>query len=723
MKTHQENQVLNQSQILVHEVKSQVLNPPSSQVWVHDEKKQVMNPQYIQSILKKNSTPVVVKAKCQFCYQIFTPENLKIHLEKIHNFKMPTVVRPTIQTLPQAKFRPIPQPISIPQPTSIPETHPIPRSIVSCRKCRNVFDNLPAFEYHLSIAHDGENKLQKSQTELQTKKPMMISAKNIMFKCKFCPQIFKTVAVLKLHIEQSHPFPSPVSCKLCRNVFNNVPTFENHVEQCRLANDKCQQYKVHEEKKPVLIPAILKKNLSPVVKHVDDKSTMAHHEEKRQVLNPILFNNNQVPAVKDTKMPVHEQKQTILIPSILKKTPSPTVDIDVSITPKPSKMFRCVKCQLMFTQLPEMNEHIKNGCSKTKNSIKTYDDDNNMVFQPMSCRVCKTVFNYLSAFKTHFKITHAHENEIKPQQKYLVRKTDNNQMKIIMPQIKLQQLSHEKYPVSCKVCKKEFNFLPLFQDHYRTKHKSEQQMLQNHKNYKVYEEKNRVVVQLPQMITRDKEKRSLPQLNDSILTKKEHVQQGKSFYKCQKCQGGFLTLKHFEEHLRNKICEKHDQEKTIFKCKFCLAGFADLDVMKFHIKGVHDDKNFFKCKICLELQRKGGVFPSRSSLKNHIKKVHEKVQPVSCKLCQKVFSYLSEFKYHLNVVHEGKTQTDVDEDEFYAEVEVSQVDQDDDIKVEFVKLGSTKDSKGKLLSKLVYPFFYLFAVFSPIWLNYFFLNP
>ena len=66
-----------------------------------------------------------------------------------------------------------------------------------------------------------------------------------------------------------------------------------------------------------------------------------------------------------------------------------------------------------------------------------------------------------------------------------------------------------------------------------------------------------------------------------------------------------------------------------------------------------------KCKICTK------PFKSKANLKKHVKDVHEKIQPISCWPCKVTVNYLSEFRYHMDVVHEGKKLTEIDDFDYY----------------------------------------------------------
>ena len=154
-------------------------------------------------------------------------------------------------------------------------------------------------------------------------------------------------------------------------------------------------------------------------------------------------------------------------------------------------------------------------------------------------------------------------------------------------------------------------------------------------------------------------------------------------FKCVNCQKLFTNISDLQSHSQ-KGCHQdascntvisNEKPKKCFKCNFCLKIFCDFFELKLHTKNIHYDNNSYTCRICLKLQRKGGVFSSKPNLKTHLKIVHELKNPLSCTLCKKYFSYVSEFKHHKRVIHDGKTWIDVHEENLYEDVEANENDQ------------------------------------------------
>ena len=170
-------------------------------------------------------------------------------------------------------------------------------------------------------------------------------------------------------------------------------------------------------------------------------------------------------------------------------------------------------------------------------------------------------------------------------------------------------------------------------------------------------------------------------------------------FKCVNCQKLFTNISDLQSHSQ-KGCHQdascntvisNEKPKKCFKCNFCLKIFCDFFELKLHTKNVHYDNNSYTCRICLKLQRKGGVFSSKPNLKTHLKIVHELKNPLSCTLCKKSFSYVSEFKHHKKVIHDGKTWIDVHEENLYEDVDSYENNQ-----IELKNLSNRKDVLNKI---------------------------
>lgn len=167
---------------------------------------------------------------------------------------------------------------------------------------------------------------------------------------------------------------------------------------------------------------------------------------------------------------------------------------------------------------------------------------------------------------------------------------------------------------------------------------------------------------------------------------------------CKMCKKKFGTLRHFEYHVRNNVCDHN--------CRFCGKYFSERANLKRHMRDIHTNQlniEIFKCEICgrnfsrikdltqhVELKHHDGqfrkyecdfdgkLFKTRSEIhihmKTHLSKVkckicnaelkvsgltihnkelHSEQDKISCHKCFKTFVSISRLKLHLKV-HERK---------------------------------------------------------------------
>ena len=125
---------------------------------------------------------------------------------------------------------------------------------------------------------------------------------------------------------------------------------------------------------------------------------------------------------------------------------------------------------------------------------------------------------------------------------------------------------------------------------------------------------------------------------------KEHV---KNCYMkkhpCNECDLKFATESKLERHVN----ECHLQIKE-FECKDCDKSFARKDKLADHVEAVHQKKQKYLCSKC------GKGFYHKFNMTRHVitcKKRGKKKEPRECPECDRVFTFKSELKRHIEVVH------------------------------------------------------------------------
>ena len=128
---------------------------------------------------------------------------------------------------------------------------------------------------------------------------------------------------------------------------------------------------------------------------------------------------------------------------------------------------------------------------------------------------------------------------------------------------------------------------------------------------------------------------------------KSEFKKVKKEYKCEFCAQLFKQKKKFKNHVKST-----HREGTKFKCESCEnKTFWSKILLKKHTRKVHRGHKKNKCKLCPEL------FSRSDLLKNHMKSVHEKE---NCDICDKFYN-IYQIKKHIKIVHEGKN---ADNEEF-----------------------------------------------------------
>ena len=125
---------------------------------------------------------------------------------------------------------------------------------------------------------------------------------------------------------------------------------------------------------------------------------------------------------------------------------------------------------------------------------------------------------------------------------------------------------------------------------------------------------------------------------------KEHVKNCfMKKYPCKECDLKFATESKLERHVN----ECHLQIKE-FECKDCEKSFARKDKLAEHVEAVHQKKQKYLCSKC------GKGFYHKFNMTRHVitcKNRGKNKEPRECPECDRVFTFQSELKRHVEVVH------------------------------------------------------------------------
>ena len=159
-------------------------------------------------------------------------------------------------------------------------------------------------------------------------------------------------------------------------------------------------------------------------------------------------------------------------------------------------------------------------------------------------------------------------------------------------------------------------------------------------------------------------------LNKEIDEPDEKDEQNKINRKCSYCRKPFTDQQKLKDHVKNCYMKKHPctecdlkfateskLERHVnechlqikeFECKDCDKSFARKDKLADHVEAVHQKKQKYLCSKC------GKGFYHKFNMTRHVitcKKRGKKKEPRECPECDRVFTFKSELKRHIEVVH------------------------------------------------------------------------
>ena len=136
-----------------------------------------------------------------------------------------------------------------------------------------------------------------------------------------------------------------------------------------------------------------------------------------------------------------------------------------------------------------------------------------------------------------------------------------------------------------------------------------------------------------------------PKRCHSVKDLSEHIEEKHA--KCPKCQKILMHKRYLKEHLLRH--DLKDTSSNKFKCLQCEKFFKTKTTLKNHEERTHQEpktkqKEVFQCSNCTK------SFPSKSNLNRHIKSAHKR-QTFECPYCSKFLCRSDVLKDHIRFVH------------------------------------------------------------------------
>ncbi len=123
----------------------------------------------------------------------------------------------------------------------------------------------------------------------------------------------------------------------------------------------------------------------------------------------------------------------------------------------------------------------------------------------------------------------------------------------------------------------------------------------------------------------------------------------KTDHYCEKCD------KYFRDRPKLTRHNKSIHENVTYDCHLCEAKYRRPEILKSHIRGIHEKADDMKCHIC------GMSFGLKRHLRVHIEGIHQELRKFKCKICDATFKQVGALHNHLRYRHgERKTCSECD---------------------------------------------------------------
>ena len=435
------------------------------------------------------------------------------------------------------------------------------------------------------------------------------------YKCNTYNAGFTQKISVSKHIEDVHEGKKPHRCSSCGKAFSKRHKMVLHFES------------VHEGKKPHKC-TLCEKNFAQ--KNQLSAHIMGVHEGKKPFQCDICRSTFKRKAqIKVHIETVHEGKKpfncNICKSSFSKKGNMKT---HLEIVHNGIKPFECNVCQARFS---------------IKRDVKIHKDtvhDNIRAFQ---CNFCDQTFTQSSSLKTHIKRKHSDGKIIRP----------------VPLDVHIEEsLSKGKIPCQYNLCGKSFASKQRLRTHVEAVHEGKKLLVDRlncdfcDKSFASKQRLNSHVASIHEFEIKVPESDIRLDLNehsdanDVIIPPTLEIDTAEHD----------LVIKEevFEESEKlisdpqvsiTKKDSKYFQGGGDKSCKICNKKFAKMYNLKQHIKAVHEGKKPFDCNICED------SFSSKGNMKTHIEIVHDGIKPFACVVCQAKFSLRRDVKIHMDTVH------------------------------------------------------------------------
>ncbi|XP_075038683.1 zinc finger and BTB domain-containing protein 41 [Mixophyes fleayi] len=392
-----------------------------------------------------------------------------------------------------------------------------------------------------------------------------------------------------------------LKCPKCEKIFDRVGKYESHT-------------RVHTGEKPFECDIC---NL-----RYSTKSNLTVHRKRHNSETEIPRKEHKCPFCSK----LHASRKTLV--KHVKRFHAENAQEFLTIKRIKSEGWKCDICNKSFTRRPHLEEHMIlhsqdkpfkcTYCDEQfKSRFKRLKHQEKYHLGPFPCDICGRQFNDSGNLKRHIEYTHGGKRKWTC---FICGKSVRERTTL---KEHLRIHSGEK-PHLCSICGQNFRHGSSYRLHLRVHH--------DDKRYEC-DECGKTFIR------------------HDHLTKHKKIHSGEKAHQCEECGKCFgrrdhLTVHYKSVHLGEKVWQKY--KATFHQCEVCKKVFKGKSSLDMHFR-THSGEKPYKCQICSQ------TFRIKKTLTKHLV-IHSDARPFNCQHCNATFKRKDKLKYHIDHVHNSKTE-------------------------------------------------------------------
>lgn len=458
-----------------------------------------------------------------------------------------------------------------------------------------------------------------------------------IFLCSICNEIFSTKYSLQKHSATHRQIPIMYTCKVCHQSFWNIRMFQNH-EETHHAEDKtftceyCETEFGLDEDLKIHLRLHARENFYQCLKCKKSFSSKLTYRQHLTGCESLTTNVNK-------KQEKGTRKQALEKTNPNKKASK--------INWKQS--FKCHKCYTICQNTEQLQDHLKQHCSKGEYICKCCDKiftthlDMTMHLNKHAEIIIKNCDEEAKNLATEDFMenlvrhcTNKRQSGHRKNSRHQCSNCDAEFTKTV--DLKKHVMTHHSNElVDCKICLEKFKSKHAMEDHTRT-HFGKDYCFICSRKFKYH---GHFIRHVKMHYDNHYRCTTCPSTFDSYKRFRSHLELHKvkprlTNYTCSTCNLKFKSEVRFKTHLKLL-------HSSGVKCKICLKKFSTSTELDEHFKRLHKGKKYnYKCYAC------GALFTQNPSLKRHIRR-HTGAKPYTCTYCFQKFGRKDTMQDHINI--------------------------------------------------------------------------